>query len=190
MREPKPKPRRLARCALAALFLAGAASADSAGPVQSDLDGDGVAERFTLLETDGFTGDGAADLVIETPRGTLRIPDIAWAGGPGQQPGLSLAPNGSLRLTSMNEAIGRDRWRLTLTIAYRQGAYRIAGYTYAWYDTLDLEDRGTCDLNLLTGRGLLTIADDPARPVRTTLPALPVTEWRDDTPAPDACRAR
>lgn len=150
----------------------------------SDLDGDGRAERFALVAME----DGAADLAIEAGSARITVRDMVWAGGIGQRPELALAPNGSVRLSSMNEAIGRNRWRQTLTIAYRDGAYRVAGYTYDWYDTLNLEDRGSCDLNLLTGRGFLTVGEGPARDIRSDFGARPVTEWSFDAPGPEACR--
>lgn len=168
------------------LILAGAAAAAQplAGPVASDLDGDGAAESFTLIDA----GDNRAELRIEEAGvEVLTAPNIAWTGGIGQQPELSLAPNGSVRLTSMNESIGRDRWRITLTIAYRDGAHRVAGYTYGWYDTLDPEANGTCDLNLLTGRGSLSKDGGAGRAIRTMMKPLPVTEWTMDIGPPAEC---
>ncbi len=175
---------RLASAAVALVLAALPASAQTVGgAVLADLDGDGAAERFALIDD----GDGSANLRIETPGAVIVARDIAWIGGIGQRLELSLAPNGSLRLTSMNEAIGRDRWHLTLTIAHRRGAYLVAGLTFDWYDTLDPDGYGTCDLNLLTGRGFLEEGAKPRRAVRTGQPALPVTEWTDAIPIPAAC---
>ena len=148
--------------------------------VATDLDGDGRAEVFSLRDT----GDGAVDLLID---GAPLAPGIAWTGGPGQVPELTLAPNGSVRLTSMNEAVGRDRWHLTLTLAYRDGAYRIAGLTWDWYDTLDPARAGGCDLNLLTGRGFVTRGAGKPEPARTALRAPRVETWTQDTPLPEIC---
>ncbi len=170
---------------LIALCLPLPAAGQQIGPmVSSDLNGDGRVERFTLLDT----GNGNVDMQIEnTGGGVIYAETVAWLGGIGQQPELQLAPNGSVRLISMNEAIGRNRWHQTLTIAFRKGAYRVAGFTYDWYDTLDLKDAGVCDLNLLTGRGTLRHGTGPDKPIRTDHPALPLTQWRDDTPIPSAC---
>ena len=157
------------------------------GVVQSDLDGSGGAETFTLLDT----GNGSADLQIDaTAWGTVFAADIAWVGGIGQQPELSLADNGSVQLTSMNDAVGRDRWSLTLTIAYRNDDYRVAGYTYEWYDTLDLANNGICDVNLLTGQGEVSVDAGPPKSFSQSLPALAVTDWTDMTInlPPDACQ--
>lgn len=184
-----PAPKRISAMktssvAVLAFAVALPAAAQQIGPVvQSDLNGDGRVERFYLLDT----GDGTVDLLIEnTGGGVIFAENIAWLGGIGQQPELDVAANGSVRLTSMNEAIGRNRWSQTLTIAFRQGTYRVAGFTYAWRDTLDLDAWGSCDLNLLNGRGILEKAVG-TKDVRTSFPALPVTEWRETTPIPDAC---
>ncbi len=172
-------------CLAAFVLCAAPVAAEQIGPsVASDLDGDGVKERFTLVDAEE---DYIADLVIEGPAGRIVAKDVAWRGGPGQTPGLALAPNGSLRVMSLNEAIGRNRWFLTLTVAYRRGAYRVAGYTYEWYDTLAPSDNGVCDLNLLTGGGNLSKDGGPEVAVTTDVAALPVTEWRDDMPIPKAC---
>lgn len=175
-------------CAGLAVFLASTSASlgQGVGPaVASDLDGDGAHEQFRLAD---FQNDGIADLLIDRPgRAQIVAGDVAWIGGIGQQPELSLAPNGSVRLTSMNDAVGRSRWRLTLTIAYRRGAYRVAGYTYEWYDTIEIADNGTCDLNLLNGKGTLQIDGGPLRPIRTGMKARAITDWSDDIPIPRAC---
>ena len=170
--------------ALALAVLASAAASEIYLPyVESDLDGDGVVEGFRIIAND----EGLVDLRLEVDgRKVMLSENVAWIGGIGQEPELTLAPNGSVRLTSMNDAIGRSRWSQTLTIAYRQGAYRVAGYPYQWRDTLVLEDNGLCDLNLLNGRGVLTV-DGTSRQVRTTQAAIPVAEWKFETPIPAVC---
>ncbi len=176
--------RLVALCALICLLAAPLAAQNIGKPLVVDLDGDGRAERFALIDS----GEGTVDLRIEDPSGQVTLaPGIAWMGGIGQQPELDLAPNGSVRLMSMNEAIGRNRWHQTLTIAYRRGAYRVVGFTYSWYDTLDLSASGTCDLNLLTGRGILVRNAAAERRVRTDWNALSVTQWNDAIGPPEVC---
>ncbi|WP_172298072.1 hypothetical protein [Pseudoruegeria sp. HB172150] len=171
--------------AFLALFLALPAAAQTVvDSTLSDLDGDGTRERFTIIDH----GDGIVDLIVEEiASGLVSAPDIAWIGGIGQEPELDLAPNGSVRLTSMNESIGRDRWHLTLTIAYRGGAYMVAGYTFDWYDTLDPANTGACDLNLLNGKGFVRHGEGPKHAITHTVPARPITEWKDDVPVPAVC---
>ena len=170
--------------AFAIFFFTLPAGAQSLGPMQSsDLNNDGRVERFTLIDN----GNGSADLQIEnTGSGVLYAQNIVWAGGIGQIPSLSLAPNGSVKVHSQNDSIGRYRWSQVLTIAYRQGQYRVAGFTYSWRDTLNLPDNGTCDLNLLSGRGVVTIDNGPQRNISTSMAARPITQWSDDiAPSPE-----
>ncbi|MDJ0629796.1 MAG: hypothetical protein QNJ44_16170 [Rhodobacter sp.] len=171
---------------LLALTAPPAAAQPVGSMVASDLSRDGRVERFALI--DG--GDGAVDLRIENTgfgNGVIYAEDIAWIGGIGQRPELGIAPNGSVRVTSMNDAIGRSRWELTLTIAYRDGSYTLAGVTYRWRDTIELADNGVCDVNLLTGKGVLQRNGGPIRSFRTAMSARPATGWNLDTPLPPEC---
>ena len=164
------------------------ARAEALSELVADFTGDGVADRAVLVET---TEGGEADLLIYAglPGGgealALRAPALVWVGGIGQQPSLDRTAGGSLQVISMNESIGRNRWRQTLTIAWRGGAFVLAGFTYSWYDTLDLDASGTCDVNLLTGRGVLSEGPEGARTsaaFRTDLRAMPVAEWPGNPP--------
>ena len=147
---------------------------------QSTMDGELFRYRAVLVEVE----DGA-DLYIFGDRGEgmqlfAHAPSIAWRGGmSGQEPRLEVAPNTSLRLISENSSVGRDRWEQVLTIAYRDGRFVVAGYTYSHRDTLDPGAGGKCDVNLLSGKGI-----QDGRTFRTTMPALPVEEWTMDTSPP------
>lgn len=142
---------------LCLLLLAAPATAQEAPAtaLSADLDGDGRAESYALVPG----ADQTADLQIAGPEGARRVADVAWDGGmAGQEASLALSPAGSLQILSGNDAIGRDRWRLTVTVAHRGGGLKVAGLTYERRDTLDPEGGwAACDLNLLSGRG--TIAD-------------------------------
>jgi hypothetical protein len=67
---------------------------------------------------------------------------------------LSVNASGSLKITSENESIGRNRWSRTLTVAYRNNKYVLAGFTYQDRDTLNPRAGESCDYNLITGRGV------------------------------------
>ena len=162
---------------LAVAVLGGPALAQGAGQsVAADLDGDGAAEVYSLLDN----GTGTVDLSVETASGVTTFPAVAWTGGmAGQEPDLALGPSGSLLLTSRNDSVGRDRWTQTLTLAYRDGALKVAGITYARQDTLDLEAGwGTCDLNLLSGRG---VVERPGGRHEVTVPgpAPLLSDWQE-----------
>ena len=129
-----------------------------------------------------FNKDGAADLALLTrgaedmdllfflqdkkrnyltPAGVAR--NKVWGQvGPdsfyGQEPILEAMPNGSIRITTRNDSIGRNRWSQTLTLAYRNTDFIVAGFTYSYYDTLNPDSSGNCDLNVLTGKG---VAEQP-----------------------------
>ncbi|MET1410825.1 hypothetical protein ABVF61_01060 [Roseibium sp. HPY-6] len=148
------------------------------------VDGDIFRYKAVLVDT-----DGGSDLYVFKDAGdgwvkAAYAPDIAWRGGAyGQSPWLEASGNGSLKVYSENSAIGRSRWEQVLTIAYRNSIFVVAGYTLSYYDTLDEAMSGTCDVNLLTGKGI-----HKDKPFRASLKALPVQNWTMDT-QPQECSA-
>lgn len=89
-----------------------------------------------------------------------------------------------MRVISQNYGIGRNRWEQTLTLAYREGAFVLAGFTYNWYDSLDLENSGTCDVNLLTGKGVLETGNETVTETsfRTKSFNGPIEHWDKEWP--------
>ena len=172
------------RLALLLILLAGPVASQDA-VIRADLDGNGHAETFRLLVP---TDDPQADLEVTGQWQTRLYPGLGWAGASaGTLPRLELAANGSLRLITENMAIGRNRWEQAITIAFRDGAYRVAGYTYTFYDTLDLDSHGFCDVNLLTGRGVLQSGTGPEKTVREwRMRAVPLDDWTMDS-MPGVC---
>ncbi|MCK0126695.1 hypothetical protein MWU76_20055 [Gelidibacter sp. F2691] len=141
------------RLTLPLLLVAAPVWADGfATQVTGDFNKDGIADHVAVVE---FGGWGQADLLLKLGDGleTIWVQNIIWVGGIGQQPSLKITPHGSLQVIAHNSSIGRNRWEQTHTVAWRDGAMRVVGYTYRWYDTLNLEDSGSCDLNFLTGKG-------------------------------------
>ena len=152
--------------------------------VAGDFDGNGRADLAVLL------GDNTVALAIFEEieaYGGLRLvaegPDIAWMGSLNEPPRIEVTEAGSLRVTSSNFGIGRNKWEMALTIAYRRDAYRVAGITFVEVDTLDLENlQLRCDLNLLTGRGTLSgpKENQPERPVEVKAEAVPIEAFEAD----------
>ncbi len=106
-------------------------------------------------------------------------------------PGAAIEPNrtdikalgnGSIAVTSQQNAIGRNRWEQTLTIAYRNGDFVVAGYTYNYYDTLDPDAAGKCDYNVLTGKAMVN--DKPAKVAPRTIKIQDWDEEKDRGPCP------
>ncbi|NTI21839.1 hypothetical protein G6M87_08110 [Rhizobium rhizogenes] len=93
----------------------------------------------------------------------------------GQEPSMKALPNGSLAVTSQNDAIGRDRWEQTLTLALRNNAFVVAGYTYVYRDTLNPDGGYSCDYNVLTGK-----ATKGGKDLKTEGKTVKIEDWEDD----------
>ena len=168
---------------LLALVATPAAAQDTR--VEADLDGDGVADFAEIT----WTGDGSTTLAIGGAYDVELFENPVWAGtAAGQAPWLELAPNGSLRLMSANYGIGREIWTQTLTIVHRDGAWRVGGFTYEWADRIEPGTGGLCDLNLLSGRGVISVDSGRQTTIDVDTPALPLGEWTDAT-MPQECEA-
>lgn len=137
-------------------------------------------------------GEEDADLYIFTREDqqmylSVLARNIVFMGGmAGTEPSLTQSAKGALQVLSQNASIGRNRWEQTLTIVYRGGQFLVGGYTYSYYDTLELDANGdiksgACDVNLLTGRGV-----KDGKPFRTSMKAIPVQKWAYDT-RPSEC---
>ena len=91
------------------------------------------------------------------------------------EPQLTALANGSILLEIPAMPIGRRRVDQTLTIAYRQGQFVVAGFAYEVHDyqedTVTEDDalRARCDYNLLTGRGHGMLRDKQNRLVEKTV---------------------
>eukprot|EP00457_Paulinella_chromatophora_P018058 gb/GEZN01019260.1/.p1 GENE.gb/GEZN01019260.1/~~gb/GEZN01019260.1/.p1 ORF type:complete len:196 (+),score=22.40 gb/GEZN01019260.1/:67-654(+) len=150
--------------------------------VTSDWTDDGNPDRAVLVESE--TESDSVDLFVSLnidpslpskKQETVVARNIAWRGALwGTIPELRLSPGiGSLQVISQNDAIGRNRWRTTLTIARRSGTLVVAGFTYMSRDTLNLTSLTECDVNLLTGRGVLD-----KRSFTTKATARPLVQWK------------
>lgn len=145
-----------------------------------------------------------ADLVILTDRRTeppaaplLVVRSVAFNGAMwGMAPSLEQAPNGSLLLHSEQTGIGRYPWTQTLTLAFREGEFLVAGFSYSTYDRALGHNFG-CDLNLLTGRyeaTLVRVTDPDAGTEeatdlggRTAPERVAVRAWDAFRPLPAPC---
>lgn len=100
---------------------------------------------------------------------------VAPEGMFGQEPSIAALPNGSISVKSQNSGVGRDHWEQTLTLAYRNTDFIVAGYTYSHYDTLDPENNGSCDYNVLTGS-----AKKDDKPVKVGPKFVPIQDWDEE----------
>jgi hypothetical protein len=159
--------------------------------VTLDFKHDGDEARAILTQN----AEGAADLHIyfstagpnagEHPfKLVLTKKNVVFAGSMwGQHPSLSINDKGSLVVASTNTAIGRTKWTESLTVVFRNGEFVIAGIAYSAYDGIDPKAGGSCELNLLAGRGMRN-----GKPVPVTLAPVKLTDWSDENSMPKECQ--
>ncbi|MDO9415908.1 hypothetical protein [Pararhizobium sp.] len=92
----------------------------------------------------------------------------------GTDPVIEALPNGSILVTSQNNAVDQRHYTQKLTIAYRNFEFIVAGYTYAVRDAGPADDM-ECDLNVLTGKGELN-----GGPIKVAPQMVTIADWSDD----------
>ena len=145
----------------------------------SDWNHDGSMDKAVLALAEKEDDDGATLYIYlsdDDGGSTLVKQNIAWAGAMwGTVPNLSINKSGLLEIHSMNEAIGRDRWHLTLTVSYREKEFIVSGFRYSSYDTLDHDNQHECHVNLLNGKG-----EKDDKPFKIKLKKYRLVDWNDD----------
>ena len=157
------------------------------GFVVGDWNKDGGMDRAILVSPDDIDDDVGLFIYFQDDEQGSRLatfkPNLVWSGSLwGSTPSLKVTSAGSLQVISQNQAIGRNRWIQTLTIAYRNDEFLVAGYTYNAYDTLDPNAGISCDVNLLTGSGI----KDKKR-FKTQKRQIKLADWSDQK-APEQCQ--
>jgi hypothetical protein len=157
--------------------------------VSADWNGDGSADIALLIPSETEPRSPKASLLIylsEAPdrlRLATRKENLVWHGSLyGNEAKLSLNDQGSLVISSQNQAIGRGRWNEKITAMYQDGTFIVAGYTYNYRDTLDLTAGGTCDVNFLARRGISN-----NNPFRIDRSIINLTDWTESA-IPTECK--
>lgn len=164
--------------------------------LSGDWTEDGVPDAAFLIRADGgmsdlliMTGDPVDGLVPAT--GAI----AAVFAGPmaGQTPGLVARSDTSFVVTSEQIGIGRTPWTQRVTIAYRDGSFVVAGFTYQFYDRIDPSRTGMCDVNLLNGQYQVEWGPGDEQPQHSVTGtdgprAFPVAQLSEDT-FPKPCEA-
>lgn len=114
---------------------------------------------------------------------------IAWTGAmAGQVAALEVSPAGGLQIVSQNTAIGRSAWTRRLTVAERDGALVVAGFTQEGYDRIDGSSL-RCDWNLLSGRIIVERGDGTRREEIGVPSRVALSKWAGpEDRTPDVCR--
>ncbi|MER8485206.1 hypothetical protein [Mesorhizobium sp. M1322] len=132
-----------------------------------DWNGDGGTDLVMIVETEPsdpmdvhfFLRDREHNFL--RPAGTVRGQILGeWNGydRPGYEasdtePELTGLPNGSIKLYLPAMPVGSKRTNQTLTLAYRDGAFIVAGFAYNYHDYFEDNVASDCDYNVLTGKG-------------------------------------
>lgn len=162
-------------------------------------DHDFPAERVLSAASGDWDGNGSSDLALlvapvdededltlylyrqDEGHPLLRLStvarNIAWGnhdleGMFGRDATLEALPNGSIAVHSEQTAVSRNKWQQTITVAWRDNRFVVAGFTYSSYDTLDPDAGTQCDYNVLTGAFVLN-----GQQGRRDARILPVEQW-------------
>ena len=145
-----------------------------------DMDNDGRMDRAAIVQNpDG----GQADLYIYLDAGDEKLdlsrkPAYLKDGLTTERiQGLEAKGKGSLVVTFGCGGCSND-YETTLTIVDRGGKFLVAGVTYDW-DTR--EGMGSCDINFLTGRGVVSRGlNGKSKPIKGKFRPVRLADWSDE----------
>jgi hypothetical protein len=163
--------------------------------VTGDWNGDGATDLAMIVETEPgdpmdmyfFLRDREGNFL--RPAGIVRGQVIGeWNGydRPGYEasdtePELTALPNGSIKLYLPAMPQGSERTNETLTLAYRNGAFIVAGFAYDYEDHLKENVASACDYDVLTGKGKSSKNQPDGTTAHATVSVegkvIPFTEW-------------
>jgi hypothetical protein len=151
--------------------------------VRFDFDKDGRPETVSILGPDD---DARIGLSIDRPGlGRVVSRNIAYHGS-SEPISLSVSRAGSLLLKT-DVYVSSYPWEQTLTIAYRQGAYRVIGWTYSAYAKQEDVEPMLCDINLSTGQANIKRGNRPTRSFRVSPARIDIRNWSADRNLPPQC---
>ncbi len=152
--------------------------------VAADLNGDKLVDSAVLLKSGDqadfylYLANAAGDMELKLSKKTL-----VWSGAmAGTLPQLKIAKDGGLLIYAQNDAIGRNRWHQRLSVDYRDKEFIVSGYVYDERDTLDPKFSLTCDVNLLTGKGIKNKAE-----FKIEAQKIKLSDWAD-AKVPKQCK--
>jgi hypothetical protein len=151
--------------------------------VTLDIDHDGKSDRAVMVREP----NGQADLYIYLGSGDEKLdltkePAFLKKLTAQVVAGLESTGKGSLVVTYGCGGCSND-WETTLTIVDRGGEFLVAGFTFDWDTRYDM---GRCDINFLTGKGVLSDGVGGSKPIKGNFRPIRLADWSDDK-SPDAC---
>ncbi|AZV20974.1 hypothetical protein [Mesorhizobium sp. M7A.F.Ce.TU.012.03.2.1] len=135
--------------------------------VTGDFNGDGAVDLAMVVETEPGQPMDVHFFLRDKEHNYLKPVEIVheqvhgeWNGydRPGYEnsdtePELTMLPNGSIKFYLPAMPVGSERTDMTLTIAWRNGAFIVAGFAYNHDDYLKENAESACEYNVLTGKG-------------------------------------
>ena len=132
-----------------------------------DWNGDGAIDLAMIVETEPGSAMDMHFFLRDKEHNFLKPAGIVqeqiygeWNGydRPGYEasyvePELTALPNGSIKLSIPGIPMNGARTDQTLTIAWRNDAFIVAGFAYDYHDYMKDNVASDCDYNLLTGKG-------------------------------------
>jgi hypothetical protein len=170
-------------CALATPTFAESEPGRLIAALSGDWNGDEEPDAILLIQ--GMEGQAEIQIFegeFDGLQPLFTVPGAVYAGSwSGQSPGLNPLTDNSFSITTEQIGIGRTPWMAQVTVAYRDGIYMVAGYTYDFYDRIDPAHTGSCEVNLLTGDYVVDVQRSDGTPntsiqARSQRTAFPLTE--------------
>jgi len=156
--------------------------------VALDMDGDGKTDRAVLSGGNGRLFNKDLSIYLDAGEGPIdpaRQPSFSRKGlADGTVAFLEVGKNKSSLKVQYGCGGCSNDYETILTIIHRKGEFIVAGYTLAW-ETRD-NGAGNCDINLLTGRGIVSKNGGKERTVKARVGAVKLADW-DDEKAPGVC---
>jgi hypothetical protein len=164
-----------------------------------DWNGDGAVDLAMIVETEPGEPMDMHFFLRDREHNFLRPAGIVreqitgeWNGydRPGYEasdtePELTALPNGSIRLYLPAMPVGSKRTNQTLTLAYRNDAFIVAGFAYDYHDYLEENVASDCDYNVLTGKGKSSKMQPDGTTVQKIVSVegkvIPFAEWNPGT---------
>ena len=163
--------------------------------VTGDFNGDGAVDLAMVVETQPGNPMDIHFFLRDKEHNYLKPVEIVheqilgeWNGydRPGYEnsdtePELTMLPNGSIKFYLPAMPIGGQRTNMTLTIAWRNDAFIVAGVAYDYFQFQTDKIASSCDYDVLTGKGTSVKTQDDGSKVENTVSVegrvVPFAEW-------------
>ncbi|KEP69642.1 hypothetical protein DL1_02955 [Thioclava dalianensis] len=155
---------------------------DLVAALSGDWNGDGVADAVTLQQDDDYSADLTVYLgdPVYGLKPAVSVKSAMFSGqGGGQTPTIKALSKSAFALHQEQIGFGRTPWEATFSVAWRDGHFVVSGYSYQYYDRIDPDHQGSCDVNLLAGNYEITL-DGQTKTGQQDMRAFPLSKLNPD----------